>query len=117
MGFILALLIQLPGCYSWRVRSLAQQRRVTNEETLRLLLSNGNRVEVHRARAAGDSIVGVTAEGSPLVLPTGNVRDISARHFDLGKTVFIGAGVGAAAILTIGLMSASTCGAGGNAPC
>jgi hypothetical protein len=116
----IVLMSQLAACYSWRARSVDQQRRMSSSQTLRLALSGGEEILVEDAIVVGDSVVGVSREEKRrdrLAVPLSQVRDIHMRQFDATETGFLIAGIGIPIIAVIGLTTANTCGAGGTVSC
>ena len=92
------VLLMLPGCSSWRPAPGSPDPALLPAETkeVRVQLSSGSRLVLHRPALLSDSLRGVALKGhSPrqasdstqAVVPVTDIRKLETLHADGGKTV------------------------------
>lgn len=87
----LLLLLPVLACTSWNPSRLIPEQAVKDQQDVRVLLSDGSRVQVHDPWVRNDSLGGVVRDGAWAV-PLIAVAEIRTTHLSLWKTIGLAVG-------------------------
>jgi hypothetical protein len=115
-GAALLFVLQLAGCTTWHVETLPPAEVIAQRhpDQLRVEGMDGRRIMFFGPQVTGDSLLGRARADSTgsRAAALADVRSVSTSRFNAGRTVRLGLGVPAAAVLGLLIAFVASCGGG-----
>ena len=103
-----AFALWLTACHTWRPVQLAPTPGFQEKERVRVVRSNGSRIELASPSIVDDSLVGQGRRPDTRVaIPMTEVRRVETRRLSTMRTVLLVGGVAVAVYLAVGAYAAS----------